>query len=345
MEQRYRLSFWLSLLSVALVFWLMIQNAALILEIAGILFGALLLSLAMAPLVERLARYRIPASFTVLLFYVLVGLLLAMLAGLLRPVIHSEMLLLRQRWPSLLHDASTWLANIPGLGSVTAGIGQDSATSLKQQVETMLSSLFHTLVGVGGLALDGMIVLVLAFFFTTEPRLTGRLLQTWVPAPRRAHFQTVLAHLRLSLTRWIWAQGLIALYFALVYSLGLSVLHIPFALTIGIVGGLLEIVPYLGGALALLLAAISALSISPVMLLWVMVFHIIVVELESHVLAPALYGKVIGVHPALMLIALLIGAKLGGVLGVFFAVPSTVVLLTLVQELRGLYAGSVPTQL
>ena len=93
------------------------------------------------------------------------------------------------------------------------------------------------------------------------------------------------------------------------------------------------------------LAAISALSISPVMLLWVMVFHIIVVELESHVLAPALYGKVIGVHPALMLIALLIGAKLGGVLGVFFAVPSTVELLTLVQELRGLYAGSVPTQL
>lgn len=59
-----------------------------------------------------------------------------------------------------------------------------------------------------------------------------------------------------------------------------------------------------------------------------------VVELESHVIAPALYGRVIGVHPVLMLIALLIGAKAGGVLGVFFAAPATVVLLAVGQELR-----------
>jgi predicted PurR-regulated permease PerM len=186
---------------------------------------------------------------------------------------------------------------------------------------------------VGELAIDGLIVLVLAYFFATDVDLGERLLARWVPAPYRPRARLVVAGVRQRLTRWVWAQAAIALYFAVVFSAGLFLLRVHFAFIIGLVGGVLEIVPYLGGAVAMSLAVLSALTVDPWLAVWVIIFYLVVVEIESHVIAPALYGRVIGLHPAFILIALLVGAKTLGILGVFLAVPITVVLTTLLQEI------------
>jgi len=109
---------------------------------------------------------------------------------------------------------------------------------------------------------------------------------------------------------------------------------VPFAFTIGLVGGVLEIVPYLGGITATVLAITSALTVSPWLALWVVLLYAVVVEIEAHIVAPALYGRVVGLHPALILIALVIGAKAKGIFGIFFAVPILVVLTALLDEVR-----------
>jgi predicted PurR-regulated permease PerM len=121
-----------------------------------------------------------------------------------------------------------------------------------------------------------------------------------------------------------------------VFSIGLSLLNVPFAITIGVVGGVLELVPYLGGTIAVMLAVLSALTVDPVLVIWVILFHIVVVEIEAHIVAPSVYGRVTGLHPAGVLIALLIGAKAMGLVGVLFAVPAAVVLLAVMQEIRSL---------
>ena len=64
----------------------------------------------------------------------------------------------------------------------------------------------------------------------------------------------------------------------------------------------------------------------------------VVVFVESHFIAPTLYGRVIGLHPALVLTALVAGAKAGGVMGVLFAVPVAVVLAAFVQHVQGALA-------
>lgn len=330
----HRPTFWLSLLGVALAFWLIVSYAALLLEVAGVLFGALLLSLAIAPLAERLARRRVPRGLTVLAVYLLGGALLVVLAGLLVPVVRAEAGLLQAQGPALVQRATDQLATLPGFERVAPNLNQTIANGVGPQLSGIAGSAVRALADVGGLALNLLIVIVLTYVFVSDRGLAGRLITGWVPQEHQSRVQRVAERLRVRLTRWVWAQVLIALYFAVVYSIGLRVLGVPFALSIGVVGGVLEIVPYLGGALAVVLAVISALSVSPWLALWVIIFHVIVVELESHVIAPALYGKVIGVHPALMLMALLVGAKTGGFLGVFFAVPVAVVLLALVQELR-----------
>jgi predicted PurR-regulated permease PerM len=79
---------------------------------------------------------------------------------------------------------------------------------------------------------------------------------------------------------------------------------------------------------------LSALTVRPLLAVWVFVLYLVVAELESHVIAPAFYGRAIGLHPAVVLTALLVGVKAGGVVGVLFAVPVAVVLVALLGEAR-----------
>ncbi len=325
---------WLGLLSAVVAAWLIIHYATLLLEVVGILFGATLLSLAIVPIAERLAYWHVPRGITVLAVYILGGIVLIALIELLIPVIRIEAQALRSQGPHLFQQVTAWVSGLPVIGSTVLSMHQSTIPNLGQQLGNVIDSVVRILFGTGGLLLDLLIVTVLSFLFITDPGLPKRLIASWLPAAVQPRLQDFIERLRRRLTRWIWAQILIALYFVVVYSIGLSVLGVPFALTIGIVGGLLEIVPYVGGAFALILAVISSLSVSPWLVIWVIVFHVVVVELESHVIAPALYGRIIGVHPALMLLALFVGAKAGGVLGVFFAVPVTVVILACGQELR-----------
>jgi predicted PurR-regulated permease PerM len=160
------------------------------------------------------------------------------------------------------------------------------------------------------------------------------LLLAWFPPAYRGRVHTIASHLHYRLTRWVWAQLGIAVYLAVIFSTGLALLGVPFALTIGVVGGTLEIVPYLGGIVAWLLAIMSAITVNPILVVWITLFYLVVVEIETHILAPALFGRVTGIHPAVVLVALIIGAKTGGIIGVLFAVPVALVLITLLQETR-----------
>ena len=90
----------------------------------------------------------------------------------------------------------------------------------------------------------------------------------------------------------------------------------------------------MGGVVAVILAIFSALTVSPWLALWVVILYIIVVEVESHIIAPLFYGRAVGMHPVVVLIALVLGLKAGGIIGVFLAVPVAVVLISLLQEIR-----------
>ncbi len=330
---RLSLQAWIGLLTLGLTLWLAITYAGLILEIVGVMFGALLLSLAIRPLVDALSGWRIPRGITVLGVYVGLGGALVLLGSLLVPVFKAELAHLQANGPALLQSAFSQLAAIPLLKQrlpSTSVLAQD----LAQRLDILLSTLVGTVTGIGGLAVDLVLIFVLSYFFTTGTQWDEHLLKGWVPPRYQPRVRVVVAGLRQRLSRWVWAQAAIALYFALIFSAGLAVLGVPFAFIIGLVGGVLEIVPYLGGITATLLAITSALTVSPWLALWVVVLYVVVVEIEAHIVAPALYGRVVGLHPALILVALVTGAKAKGILGIFFAVPILVVLTALLEEVR-----------
>jgi predicted PurR-regulated permease PerM len=324
---------WLGLLALGLVLWLTVSYAGPLMEILWVLFGTLLLSIAIYPVVNMLARWRIPRAVAVLVIYILFGLLLALLGSLVAPAISQEITALQNSAPNIVQSTISWTAKTPLLSHFIPSTDV-LAQNLIQRVDVLVKTTVSTAASLGGMALDVLIMLILTFFITTDASLGKRVLNDWLPGPYRSHIAILWERLRHRLTRWMWAQAGIALYFVVTFSTGLALLGVPFAFTIGLVGGILEIIPYLGGAVAVFLAMLSALTVRPLLAVWVFVLYLVVAELESHVIAPAFYGRAIGLHPAIVLVALLVGVKAGGVVGVLFAVPVAVVLTALLGEAR-----------
>jgi len=337
----WHLSFttWLSLLALGLSLWLIISYFGLIVEILGVVLGAFLLSLAISPLANISSRWHIPRGVAVLLAYLGVGGILAGLITLLIPVVNAEVTYFQNHAPNLFQNIVSNAASIPFIKNLFPTSGSLSS-NLIQRIDSLVRTLISTLSGIGAIALDGLIVLLLAYFLTTDPSLIEDFLFSWVPVTSRPEIVAAKESLRKRLGRWIWAQLGLAIYFSLAFSIGLTLLKVPFALTIGLVGGILEMIPYFGGFVALILAILSALTVQPILMLWVFIFYLAVVEIEAHVLSPMLFGRVTGIHPGVLLVALLIGVKAGGILGLLFTVPVTIVLRFIVEEIQHPSAGS-----
>ncbi|MFN2157389.1 MAG: AI-2E family transporter [Anaerolineae bacterium] len=323
---------WIALFTLGLALWWTIRHMPGLSQVLVIAFGAILLDLAMRPIVDLLAQRHVPRWATVVVIYLALFASVGLAGSIVAPAVVSEISSLQAQGPALVQSALTQLRSISFLSDLVP-----SGSSLVQNISQSLSSLFGTLVstvtGIGSSLIDIIVVFVLAFFTSLDGQM-GKHLLNWVPRPSRAEVRRLGARIAYQLARWVWAQLGIAVYFGTVYGGALALIGVPYALAIGLAGGVLEIVPYLGGATALLLGILSALSVHPLLVLWVVLAFTAIVEIESHVLAPVLFGRVAGTSPAAILLALVVGLKVAGVVGVFFAVPTTVVLLALANEFR-----------
>ena len=317
-----------------LLAWLLITYGRVLVEVSLVVFGAYLLSLASRPVVERLAARKIPRGVSTALLYLLLIVVLVGLLYLTIPSILAEVGGFRAGGGT--EQVAAFLKRINGLPFLRQ-FDLSLETLLKNNADRMdaLATSAVTLVGaLLHIAVDLLLVFVLAYYFTTDSRLGTGLLFTWVPRHRRWRVRQVFRNTSQRLTRWIVAQIALALSFAIPFGIGLWLLGLPFALTIAILGGLLEFIPFLGGAVSLALSVLIALTFKPQVVIWVVLLYFAVAQTQASVLQPIFYGKAVDVHPAAILIALLVGGQIGGVFGALFAVPLAVVLLTMLDEIE-----------
>jgi predicted PurR-regulated permease PerM len=98
------------------------------------------------------------------------------------------------------------------------------------------------------------------------------------------------------------------------------------------VAGILEVVPYVGGVITVVLAGFSAATLGLPQVIGVVILYVVLVSIESHILAPLLYGRALGLPPVAILLALLAGVELLGILGALLAIPITIVAWAIAEE-------------
>lgn len=294
-------------------------------------FAAILLASAVAPAASALERHHVPRGVTVLLIYLLGLLALVGVVALIVPLVSTEVQLLRDRLPEYNAELRRLAARIAP--------GQVDRLSNAAVLNEGLNRLGGYLSQAPGFALSFssvvvrvIIVLVLGYFMAVEENFAGRVITRFTPPPHRERLQRMLGAIGNQLGYWARAQLLLALSFGVAFGLGLRVAGVPYAATLGVIGGVLEIIPYVGGFITVVLAVGVAATDSWFHVAVVVVWYTVVVQAEAHILAPYLMGRAVGLHPLVVVVALFVGAESLGVFGALLAVPIAVVLQVLLDE-------------
>lgn len=288
---------------------------------------AIVISSALDASVSWLERKKIPRIIGTLLIYIAVLLALALVLYAILPLALAEV-------NSLLKIISRFDGTALGLEEASRVI-EVVNQSLSQITNLLLSGniSFTEILGrfIGGASL-AIAVFVLSFYLTVDRDGVEKFLLELMPAGYEDRVLNVYYRTRSKIGQWLYGQLFLSLSIGTVVFVGLWLIGVKYSLVLGILAGLLEIVPYVGpifgGLIAFLIAASESLTLG----LYVVIMFIIIQQLESTLLVPVVMRFTTSVHPAAVLISLLVGARLFGFVGIILAVPMAVMLQELVDS-------------
>jgi predicted PurR-regulated permease PerM len=283
------------------------------------------------PLVSLLER-RLSLPRTLAAALVFVGLLAAVFAGarLAVPLAIDQLRDLQRLLPSLVANAQNTLAETAaqlGLEGYDDEIIQGLAgiTDLSQFVAQRAVPL---IVGVGHFLLELLIFFIGTFFMLRDAPRLMQWFRGLLPRTQRNELMPLLAEVNALLGRYVRGQVFLIFVMWTVTFIGLSVLQVPFAFLLGLTTGLLEVIPIVGPITAGAIACLVALGHpAPWGLpqIWyvaiVAVMYTILRHAEDYFVIPFVIGRIVRLHPAVVIFSLLTGGALFGLLGVLVAVP------------------------
>jgi predicted PurR-regulated permease PerM len=293
------------------------------------------------PLADRLQRLKLPRTVAVVVVFLGTFLSLALLVLLIGPLVKNQISALFQALPEIARQVElVWLPNVLGWLDIAPGDDVGIGAFLARYGDMFGSWSGKILLGVGKSG-GALAAAVLSLFLI--PILTFYMLRDWdafmlhlgalVPDSQRDTVLKLARETDESLSAFLRGQILVMLALATIYTIGLSLVGLKFAVAIGVVAGLVSFVPYLGFVFGIGLAGLTvALEPNP---LWnlagVVATFTIAQMIEGSLLTPKLVGDRIGLHPVLVIFAVAAGGQLFGFFGILLALPAAAVLSVLVR--------------
>lgn len=285
------------------------------------LFVALLLMTILEPMVATLSKVKIPRAISVLLTYVVV---IGVIGGVVALII-----------PTLVEQTTSFINALPGYIS-NIGITREwsdqivkgflaTAGNAPGEIFQFTFSIFNNVLAI-------VTVLVFAFYMLVAREKLEDQLGFFFGDEKKKELGRVIDQLEIRLGGWARGELILMAAIGLGVYIGLRIVGIPFALPLSILSGILEIVPFLGPIISAVPGILIGFGISPITGLGVTALYFLVHQLENYVLVPKIMEKSVGVSPIVTLIALAIGARLAGIVGIIISVPTVIAIQVLSKE-------------
>ena len=322
--------------------------ATVALVIGGIVFyllrGALMpfaLGIAVAylldPVADRLEGLGLPRALaTLLLLLTFFGLVVFAVLTLV-PLVVPQIAELLREMPGYIRRVSDLVTAT--VGRVSAFVGQEKTEAIQQAATNyadvaagwLLEILRH--VWSGGLALFDLISLfvvtpIVSYYLLRDFDKAVGSVATLVPRPYAPKVTEVAREANQVLGRFVRGQGFVALLLGSFYAIALTAAGLNFGMTIGIVSGVLSVIPFIGSIFGFVVSVCVAIAQFDSWVMWVVIAGIFVFGqfVEGNFITPRLIGDAVGLHPVWIIFALLAGGTLFGVTGVMLAVPAAAVI-------------------
>ncbi len=298
-------------------------------SIVILLFLAFIIMVALNPAVSTIQRkLRLPRALSAFLVYlVAISGLVSLLALIIPPLTQELYQLLRTL------DLPPYLQLQQELTNFKFTVSEVSAVA--DRVGTSVNFIFSIIMSTFSGVFTFFTLIVMSFYLMLDRPVLYKKVAWFSRNP--LHLDSAkdfVDSLEQQLGSWVRGQIVLMFIIGLVTFIGLSLLGIPYALPLAILAGLLEILPNLGPTIAAVPAVVLAyLGLGPVMAGVTAIFYVLVQQLENNIIVPKIMRDNADVNPLVAIVTILVGLKIGGVMGALLAVPAYI----LVRALYGMW--------
>lgn len=341
--QRNRLLLW-SALTILVLGMIWAARQVLLPYILGLVLAYLLLPVVNwldRHMPKRLHTWNVARPLSIVLTYLMLLLLLAAMVAFFIPLVLDQVRILIENWPSLTKTVSEW-------GTRGWGWYNDAVDTLERLSPTWKDTFENTLRNLGAEIVQfvqegltstirtlsstisfviGLVVIPFWLFYILkdESQVKTGVLHA-LPQRLRGDVQCMARLIDDVLSAYIRGQLLLCLFVGGLATLSLFIIGVPFALVLGLIAGLLEALPYIGPILGAIPALVVALLSDPGTAIWTAIAFFSIQQIENLILVPRIAGESVKLHPAVVMVVLVVGNELAGFWGMLVAVPTTAVI-------------------
>ncbi len=310
-----------------------IAAAYVVRDVIFALFFAIIIASAMKPAIEWFEARRIPRLAVVIGIFLAAAFLLFFIIYLVLPLLVDEFRGLESSYASIRERL------VAGIEDADLPI----ASIFTENFEAFLKNSTNFLQGIGGGAaeffsnifgglLTFVLIIVFSFYLMAQRQGIGDFLRLVTPVAYEEYALHLWERSQRKLGKWLRAQMLLGAIIGVLTFFGLFALGVPNAFLFAILAGIFELIPVAGPILAAVPAVITAFLIGIPLGVSTLVLYVVIQQIESHAIVPMVMSKSVSLSPIIVVVALLVGMKLGGIFGMLLAVPATAIVAELVSD-------------
>ncbi|HIH8007299.1 TPA: AI-2E family transporter [Streptococcus suis] len=283
------------------------------------------------PMVDWMEKHKISRTVGISILFVLISLLIIWGLAVAIPSIQEQVTSFAQNLPSniqkiegqvtgLLQDQRfeqfrpTALEMLNKVNDQIVAYAQKFSSSAVNWASNLISTASQIIVAI-------LIMPFILFYLLRDGQYLNKHITQYLPTKWREPIGTVLSDVNGQLSNYVRGQVTVAIIVALMFSVMFSIIGLSYPITLGVMAGFLNLLPYLGSFLAMIPAVILGLIAGPIMLIKVLVVFMIEQTIEGRFVTPLIIGSSLSIHPITILFVLLTAGQMYGVLGVLLGIP------------------------
>ena len=312
-------------------------------DIVLIILTAIVIASAIEPAAKWFGKYGVPRVAAVLIIYLtFFGSFFGLIYFFLPPVL-SETVGFVTSLPQYLEvfNRSDMVASLPiiGTGGSNSSAIADAATQLSGMLRGFATDAVSTASSIFGGVFSFILIFVFSFYFAVQDTGVEDFLRIVTPTKQKSYVLDLWKRSQHKIGRWMQGQLLLGLIVGIMVYLGLSILSlkydIKYALILAVTAAMFELIPVFGPTFSAVPGVIVAfVNGGPQLGFIVLLMYVIILQFENHLIYPLVVTRVVGVPPLLVILALIVGAKLAGFLGILLSVPAAAVIQEFVHDLE-----------
>jgi len=304
-------------------------------DVILILIVSVVLATALNPWVNALQRRKVPRILATLFIYLAFFGTFVIILILLIPPIATEISDISKNLPAYYNRVLSDFDRFRdfSLQQNLLNSLQDGLQSLQSNLGETTAGVFNAVASIFGGFFSFLGVLVITFYILLEEHAMKKFIRSLTPTRYQTYIFHQMNRAQEKLRLWLKGQLILCLIIGVLAYIGLTIFGVKYALVLGLWAGLTEFVPYIGpfiGALPAIFIALTTGSFLKAIL--VVVWYIIVQQLENNLIVPKVMQKTVGLNPLVVIIVMLIGAKLAGVIGLLLAVPFALIVKVFLED-------------